>query len=111
MIADVVRLDKGHTEGLEPKVTEALIKLMVSVPGGKARTGKVAISSDSPERHAPVSRSNVFLCSGHATLGVPAASPTIPRASTISRWCGHMFCDAYHRPVAAKWKSASCIEP
>jgi len=37
VIADVVRLDKGHTEGLEPKVTEELIKLMVSAPGGKAR--------------------------------------------------------------------------
>jgi hypothetical protein len=36
VIADVVRLDKGHTEGLEPKVTEELIKLMVSAPGGKA---------------------------------------------------------------------------
>jgi pimeloyl-ACP methyl ester carboxylesterase len=37
LIADVVRLDKGHTEGLEPKVTEALIALMVDAPGGKAR--------------------------------------------------------------------------
>jgi hypothetical protein len=37
VIADVVRLNKGHTEGLEPKVTEALIKLMVSAPGGKTR--------------------------------------------------------------------------
>lgn len=37
VIADVVRLDKGHTEGLEPHVTEAIIKLMVSAPGGKAR--------------------------------------------------------------------------
>ena len=37
VIADVVRLDKGHTEGLEPKVTEALIELMVLAPGGKAR--------------------------------------------------------------------------
>jgi len=37
VIADVVRLDKGHTEGLEPKVTEALVKLMVSAPGGKLR--------------------------------------------------------------------------
>jgi pimeloyl-ACP methyl ester carboxylesterase len=37
LIADVVRLDKGHTEGLEPKVTEALIALMVETPGGKAR--------------------------------------------------------------------------
>lgn len=37
MIADVVRLGKGHTEGLEPKVTEALIALLVSAPGGKAQ--------------------------------------------------------------------------
>ncbi|MEP7216900.1 MAG: alpha/beta hydrolase [Anaerolineaceae bacterium] len=37
LIADVVRLDKGHTEGLEPNVTEALIKMMVAAPGGKAR--------------------------------------------------------------------------
>jgi hypothetical protein len=37
VVADVVRLDKGHTEGLEPRVTEALIELMVAAPGGKAR--------------------------------------------------------------------------
>jgi len=37
MIADVVRLDKGHTEGLEPRITEELIKMMVAAPGGKAR--------------------------------------------------------------------------
>jgi len=37
LIADVVRLDKGHTEGLEPKITEALIKIMVAAPGGKAQ--------------------------------------------------------------------------
>lgn len=30
VIADVVRVDKGHTEGLEPNVTEQLIKLMLS---------------------------------------------------------------------------------
>jgi pimeloyl-ACP methyl ester carboxylesterase len=35
VIADVIRLDKGHTEGLEPKITEELIKMMVSAPGGK----------------------------------------------------------------------------
>ena len=35
VIADVVRLDKGHTEGLEPKITEELIKMMVSAPGGR----------------------------------------------------------------------------
>jgi len=32
----VVRLDKGHTEGLEPRITEALVELIVSAPGGKA---------------------------------------------------------------------------
>lgn len=31
LVADVVRLDKGHTEGLEPNVTEAIIQLMMSV--------------------------------------------------------------------------------
>ena len=45
MVADVVRLDKGHTEGLEPKVTEELIKLMVSASGGKARTANKASAS------------------------------------------------------------------
>ncbi|MEX2130107.1 MAG: hypothetical protein WD772_01365 [Pseudohongiellaceae bacterium] len=35
VIADFVRLDKGHTEGLEPKVTERIIELMVSAKGGK----------------------------------------------------------------------------
>jgi hypothetical protein len=39
VIADVVRLGKGHTEGLEPKVTEALVQLIVSAPGGKHLTG------------------------------------------------------------------------
>ena len=35
VVADVVRVDKGHTEGLEPKITEELVKLMVSAKGGK----------------------------------------------------------------------------
>lgn len=35
VVADVVRTDKGHTEGLEPSVTEELVKLMVSAKGGK----------------------------------------------------------------------------
>jgi hypothetical protein len=30
VVADIVRLDKGHTEGLEPNVTEKLIQLMLS---------------------------------------------------------------------------------
>lgn len=39
VVADVVRLDKGHTEGLEPKVTEELVKLMLAAPGGKLQKG------------------------------------------------------------------------
>jgi hypothetical protein len=35
VVADVVRLDKGHTEGLEPAVTQQLIELMLSARGGK----------------------------------------------------------------------------
>ena len=40
VVADIVRLEKGHTEGLEPNVTEALVKLMVSAPGGKIAQAK-----------------------------------------------------------------------
>jgi pimeloyl-ACP methyl ester carboxylesterase len=45
VIADVVRLNKGHTEGLEPRVTEELIKLIVSASGGKARKGATAAAA------------------------------------------------------------------
>jgi hypothetical protein len=31
IVADVVRMGKGHTEGLEPSVTEEIVRLMVSV--------------------------------------------------------------------------------
>ena len=30
VVADVVRLDKGHTEGLEPHVTEEIVKMMLA---------------------------------------------------------------------------------
>ena len=35
VVADVVRLAKGHTEGLEPNITEELVRLMLSAKGGK----------------------------------------------------------------------------
>jgi hypothetical protein len=38
LIADVVRLDKGHTEGLEPNITRELVTMIVTAPGGKARS-------------------------------------------------------------------------
>jgi hypothetical protein len=37
VVADFVRVDKGHTEGLEPNVVEEIVKLMVTARGGKAR--------------------------------------------------------------------------
>ncbi len=35
MVADLIRLGKGHTEALEPRITETLIELMLSAKGGK----------------------------------------------------------------------------
>jgi hypothetical protein len=35
IVADIMRIAKGHTEGLEPHITEELIKLMQSAKGGK----------------------------------------------------------------------------
>ncbi|HWZ44555.1 MAG TPA: alpha/beta hydrolase [Candidatus Saccharimonadales bacterium] len=35
VVADVVRMEKGHTEGLEPNATEKLVQLMLSAKGGK----------------------------------------------------------------------------
>ncbi len=42
IVADAVRLDKGHTEGLEPKISEELVKLMLSAKGGKLQQAPVA---------------------------------------------------------------------
>jgi hypothetical protein len=39
VVADVVRVDKGHTEGLEPRVTEELVRLLLSARGGKLQQG------------------------------------------------------------------------
>ncbi len=40
VIADVVRLFKGHTEGLEPNVTDKLVEMAVAAKGGKIANGK-----------------------------------------------------------------------
>lgn len=40
VVADVVRLEKGHTEGLEPEVTKRLVELMLQAPGGKIRNAE-----------------------------------------------------------------------
>jgi hypothetical protein len=40
VVAAIVRLEKDHTEGLEPNVTEGLVKLMLSASGGKIQAMK-----------------------------------------------------------------------
>lgn len=37
VVADVLRMDKGHTEGLEPVVTRRLLEMMMAAPAGKIR--------------------------------------------------------------------------
>jgi hypothetical protein len=39
VVADVVRMQKGHTEGYEPNITDAIIGLAVSAKGGKIAGG------------------------------------------------------------------------
>ncbi|HEY5106744.1 MAG TPA: alpha/beta hydrolase [Caulobacteraceae bacterium] len=39
VVADVVRIAKGHTEGYEPNITDAIVGLAVSAKGGKIATG------------------------------------------------------------------------
>src|SRR5262245_581416 len=50
VVADVVRLEKGHTEGLEPRVTEELIKLMLSAKGGKLQQATTAAAATQEKR-------------------------------------------------------------
>ena len=38
IVADVMRKGKGHTEGLEPHVTEKLVQMMARAKGGKIRS-------------------------------------------------------------------------
>jgi pimeloyl-ACP methyl ester carboxylesterase len=39
IVADIVRREKGHTEGLEPHVAEQIVKLMIAAGGGSKRRG------------------------------------------------------------------------
>ena len=39
VVADVVKMQKGHTEGYEPNITDKIVELAVSAKGGKIATG------------------------------------------------------------------------
>jgi pimeloyl-ACP methyl ester carboxylesterase len=44
IVADLIRIDKGHTEGLEPRVTEQILKLMLFPFGEDGSEGAAADS-------------------------------------------------------------------
>src|SRR5262249_7580175 len=74
-------------------------------------TGKTSIEKSLSLRPLPVSSENVRLWTGQATFAVPFWSPIMPRDSTNSRRCGHMFCEAYHSPRLATLNTAICVLP
>ena len=54
VIMDVVRQDKGHTEGLEPNVTDAIVHAMAKAAGGKARAYLAGMAAEDAAAGAPV---------------------------------------------------------
>jgi len=53
VVADVVKLQKGHTEGYEPNVTDQLIALAVSARGGKIAKGSWTPPPPPPPQRSP----------------------------------------------------------
>jgi len=53
VVADVVRIAKGHTEGYEPNVTDAIVGLAVSAKGGKIATGAWTPPAPPPQPRGP----------------------------------------------------------
>ena len=52
IVADVVKLDKGHTEGYEPHITEEMVKMMIKAPvlKGPHATVKTGSGASRPKR-------------------------------------------------------------
>src|SRR5690606_38515200 len=58
------------------------LEIATRMSSPSTRSGYVTSAAASFDRHEPERRSNVRLCSGHATFGVPHSSPMMPREST-----------------------------
>jgi len=56
VIADVVKLQKGHTEGYEPNITDKIIEMAVSAKGGKIVNGSWTPPLPPPPRQGFFSR-------------------------------------------------------
>jgi pimeloyl-ACP methyl ester carboxylesterase len=52
VVADINRIDKGHTEGYEPHITETMIKLMVAAPVLKGPRATVKAASTKTAKKA-----------------------------------------------------------
>jgi hypothetical protein len=53
VVADIVRLQKGHTEGYEPNITDRIIGLAVSAKGGKIANGSWEPPPPPPPQRSP----------------------------------------------------------
>ena len=53
VVADIVKLQKGHTEGYEPNVTDKIIELSVSAKGGKIANGSWTPPPPPPPARGP----------------------------------------------------------
>ena len=56
VVADVVKLKKGHTEGYEPNVTDKIIELALSASGGKIANGDWTPPIPPPPARGPFGR-------------------------------------------------------
>jgi len=93
VVADVVRIDKGHTEGLEPAVTEALVSLMVSASGGK-----IAAMASTTGQAAPVNYADdaSWLCRPGRQDGC-----AVDLATTVVRTDGTLSHESWNADPAA----------
>jgi hypothetical protein len=53
VIADIVKIGKGHTEGYEPNITDKIIALSLSAKGGKIATGAWTPPPPPPPTRSP----------------------------------------------------------
>lgn len=56
VVADIVKLQKGHTEGYEPNITDKIIELAVSAKGGKIAKGSWTPPPPPPPLRGPFGR-------------------------------------------------------
>jgi hypothetical protein len=53
VIADIVKMQKGHTEGYEPNITDKIIELAISAKGGKIANGSWTPPPPPPPARSP----------------------------------------------------------